>query len=370
MNAASPPSWRSLFSETAPTAARRDVRVIQKGGHDFLVLPQSGNLAAKTLSLYPAQTPRARFAKRLLKTALRLGLPLPFQRVRLDISPEDEFLRFLSGLPDGRAGEVPDFGILAGNPRAEGQRFLVLLFDERGQSAFFVKAGTSAAARKLVEAESRFLKNVGAKFSGLPKFCGSLVCERVEAFAEKYVEGESPTGENRLMLGKMFGEWLDPNRKVSFLDVPAWQALEKAQPTDPWFPKIRERLNDFSFHPTLFHGDFVPWNIKVCRKDGSWTVLDWERGEPVGFPAWDWFHYLIQTGILVEKLAPTELLRRLEKLWTDAAFQKYAESAGVHGKAKVLAVAYLSHLAHVIRPSEGMETSKELLNLLCESGEF
>ena len=43
--------------------------------------------------------------------------------------------------------------------------------------------------------------------------------------------------------------------------------------------------------------------ITVRPQDGSWVVLDWERGEPEGLPGWDWFHYVVQTGVLVEGLS-------------------------------------------------------------------
>ena len=89
----------------------------------------------------------------------------------------------------------------------------------------------------------------------------------------------------------------------------------------------------------MTHGDFAPWNIKVSRADGSWLALDWERGQLAGIPGWDWFHYAIQTGILVEKLPPERVAQRLEELFNAPVFWTYAEAAGIAGKEKPLATA-------------------------------
>jgi len=110
----------------------------------------------------------------------------------------------------------------------------------------------------------------------------------------------------------------------------------------------------------LFHGDFAPWNIRV-DKSGAWHVLDWERGAAAGPPAWDWYHYAVQTGILVERLPVAELMSRMRRLWASAEFSAYARACGIVGLEAPLFRAYLQYLVQAIRPSEGLAAATELL---------
>jgi hypothetical protein len=113
----------------------------------------------------------------------------------------------------------------------------------------------------------------------------------------------------------------------------------------------------------MHHGDFAPWNIKVSPA-GAWTVLDWERGERTGFPGWDWFHYVIQSGILVGHLPTAVLIQRVESLLSSVAFREYATRGGIQGCERELVLAYLLHVVEVIKPSEGLTPTRELLEAL------
>ena len=119
-------------------------------------------------------------------------------------------------------------------------------------------------------------------------------------------------------------------------------------------------------HPAIYHGDLAPWNIKVSPA-GAWTVLDWERGEPTGIPGWDWFHYVIQSGILVGRLSTPVLAQRVESLLRSDAFKQYAARAGILGCERDLVLAYLLHVVEVLKPSEGLAASRELLHALSPS---
>jgi hypothetical protein len=113
----------------------------------------------------------------------------------------------------------------------------------------------------------------------------------------------------------------------------------------------------------LFHGDFAPWNIKVSDK-GVWTVLDWERGQTNGVPGWDWFHFVIQPAILVERLPMPKLVEKVEKLLRSYLFREYASKVGCLQKERELMLGYLLYCIHVIQPSEGLEENQELLDAL------
>ncbi len=107
----------------------------------------------------------------------------------------------------------------------------------------------------------------------------------------------------------------------------------------------------------------MPWNIKVSPA-GAWTVLDWERGELAGLPGWDWFHYLIQNGILVGHLPAPVLIQHVETLLDSPPFKQYAALAGIQGCERELVLAYLLHIVEVIKPSEGLAATAELLKAL------
>jgi hypothetical protein len=83
-----------------------------------------------------------------------------------------------------------------------------------------------------------------------------------------------------------------------------------------------------------------------------------------GIPALDWFHYEIQTGILVHKSSTETLLDRLKWLIASEPFKDYARQAAIAGFEKTLLVAYLLNLVEVIKPAEGLTKSRALLEAL------
>jgi hypothetical protein len=164
-------------------------------------------------------------------------------------------------------------------------------------------------------------------------------------------------------LPQLLESWLDPKRKITVSDAPDWVRLERACSGDRLFRVITERQKGKTFRAALHHGDLAPWNIKVSSA-GAWTVLDWERGELTGVPGWDWFHYVIQSAILVGHLPTSALVQRVEGLLGSEAFRRYAERASFLGSQRELALAYLLHVAEVIKPSEGLAATRELLQAL------
>src|SRR5690606_35577681 len=132
------------------------------------------------------------------------------------------------------------------------------------------------------------------------------------------------------------------------------------------FQSLRQKLERAQFHPVVHHGDFAPWNIKVSTEDGAWVALDWERGELVGFPNWDWFHYRIQSWILVEHLSVTHLAENIENLLRSDALQHYAQATKTTNFLRELLLTYLLHAAEVIQPAEGLQTTRDLLNVLAK----
>ena len=357
--------WEDLFAppEAQGQGTRVEMRLLKKGGRPFLLLPVQPRPAAATMDLYPAQTGRARAARTVLRCLLRASLPVGTERVSCAISPADPFVRFLSSLAGAPVPALPALGILAGNPASDGQRFLLLIFDASQRPVAVVKAGLSQRARALVEQEEHFLAAVPEKTTAVPRLRAKFESPRLRALALDFFPGESPRPRHETALPALLASWVDPDRTFVLSDAPDWKRLEHAASASAQFSAVASQLRGRTVHPAIHHGDFAPWNIKVSPA-GAWTVLDWERGELAGIPGWDWFHYVIQTGILVGCLPAPVLVQRVESLLCSEALQRYAERAGILGCERELVLAYLLHVVEVIKPSEGLAPTRELLNAL------
>ena len=100
-------------------------------------------------------------------------------------------------------------------------------------------------------------------------------------------------------------------------------------------------LRDRTVQATIQHGDFAPWNIKA-GPDGHLTTSTRERGELRGVPGWDWFHYVIQSAILVARRAPEEIAQRIEKVFVFRGLPDLRKTSGITGIERELVIAYLS----------------------------
>jgi len=354
--------WEELFTAPAEPgkAVRVEMRLLRRRGRPFLLLPGQPRPASVTMDLYPAQTSRARAARTLLRWLLRASLPLGTEKVSLAVSLADPFVKFLSSLAGGPTEGLPTLGILAGNPMSEGKRLLLLVFDARQQPVAVVKAGLSEQARGLIEREESLLKAVPAGTMAVPRLRAAFQSSRLRALALDFFAGDSPRPQHEEALHPLLESWVDPNRKIVVSDTPDWARLEKACSGNNLFPAVAGQLDRRTLQSAIHHGDFTPWNIKVSPA-GEWTVLDWERGELTGIPGWDWFHYVIQGAILVGHLPTSALVQRVESLLNSAAFRQYAACGGIVGCERELVLAYLLHVVEVIKPSEGLAPTRDLL---------
>jgi len=361
-----PPNfWEALFPAPADLeqCVRVEMRLLRKSGRPLLLLPVQPRPAAATLALYPAQTRRARAARTLLRWLLRASLPLGTERISVAVSPTDPFVPFLSSLAAAPVPQLPALGILAGNPGSEGQRLLLLVFDARQQPVAVVKAGLSGQARGLIEKEASFLAAVPAGTRAVPRLRASFESPRLRALALDFFPGDSPRPQDEAALPPLLEFWVDPSRKVAVSDTPDWARLERACPDNRLFSVLAGQLRGRVVQSALCHGDLAPWNIRVSPT-GDWTVLDWERSELTGIPGWDWFHYVIQSAILVGHLPTSALVQRVEHLLNSAPFRQYAARGGIAGCERALVLAYLLHVVEVIKPSEGLAPTRDLLQAL------
>jgi hypothetical protein len=357
--------WEDLFAARAGEAGgvRVEMRNVSKHGRPLLLLPCQRRAAAVSLGLYPAQTPRARAAKLVLNWLLKAAAPFGTKRITFTVLSDDPFAGFLSSQAGQPGGGLPTLGVLAGNPASDGQRFLLLIFNDRQTPVAVVKAGLSERAKSLIKKEETFLAAIPENTSGVPRLRAAFQCPRLRALALDFFAGDSPRPRDEGALPALLASWVDPQRTVMVSDIPDWTRLESAASANELFGRIAGQLRSRPVHATIHHGDFAPWNIKVLPS-GAWMVLDWERGELAGIPGWDWFHYVIQPAILVERLAAPELVRRIEALLGSEVFTSYAAHAGIAGCERALVLAYLLHAVEVIKPSEGLVATNDLLGAM------
>ncbi len=355
--------WNQLFSPGGDEGATVRLRVLRKQGRPFLALPPRGRAAVAALSLYPAQTGRARAAKTLLGWLLRAGAAVGTEGILLTISRADPFVGFLCSLAGTGPSGVPGLGILAGNPGSPGRRFVVLVLDAGQKPVAVAKAGLSQPAKALVRKEQSFLEAVAGK-PGVPRLRGTFQSSRLEALALDYITGEAPRLRHDAALPALLWPWVDAKRTVTLSETPQWRRLETAAAgSGGLWPALAGGLGARALHPAIGHGDLAPWNIKISPQ-GHWTALDWERGEETGIAGWDWFHYVIQRAILVERRPAGGLLERVKELLHSEPFQRYAAHTGIAGFERELVLAYLLYSAEVIKPAEGLPQTRELIRAL------
>jgi len=375
-NPQGPVSWKRLFagaSGSGAAALRIEVTVLKKAGQPLLIVPRKGAAAVAALGLYSAQTALARAARSLWRLTLPLGWTAGAERDELLVATEAPFVQFLSsisrragsaGTATGESNCIPRFAILAGNPRAPGRRFVVLVFGEKDRPLAVVKTGAEPRAIELIERELGFLNEVKPGTPGIPAVRERFCAGPISAFAMDYIEGESPRPEDAGGVVPLLNSWLHRERSTRIEELLAWRRLAEAAGGDEVYRRLQQRLGSLVLHPAIFHGDFAPWNLKVSRADGSCMVLDWERGEWMGPPGWDWFHYVLQPAILVQRQSGLGLTRTVEALLASPDFRKYASAAGLANAERGWLLAYLLHCRDVLRPAEGSPKVPELLKLL------
>jgi hypothetical protein len=337
-------------------------RLLRRRGLPFLLLPMEPSLARQTLSLYPAQSVRARAVRAALSGCLRLGCSAGAARVDLPVATRSAFVEFLKATAGSDA--LPRIGALAGNPAEAGRRVVFLLFDRDGRARRVVKAGHGGPAATLIEAELTALRALPAGTPGAPRVLGELGHGGTRAFALEFFEGDSPRADDVTAPLALLHRWIHRERAAPLARLHAWHRLREACAGEAWFGRLESSLARAVVRPVIAHGQFNPWNIKVSPRDRSWTVLDWERGELEGVPAWDWFHFVIQSEVLVRRHSPGEIAKRLDRILASGPFQDYARAAQVAGLERSLLVGYLAFMARVIRPAESLPATRELLRLL------
>jgi glycosyltransferase involved in cell wall biosynthesis len=355
--------WSDLFSPSRENSApTRSFTLLKKEGHPILFLPSDRAMAEATLRLYPAQTFLARTLFRTLGLFSPRGIGIAGETRKVAINEDRPFAQFLKSLIPG-SRSVPPFGVMSGNIKMAGRRYVVLLFDAEGKPAAVVKVGGSKEARQLVRFEQDIFFPKPLPFPGLPEVLAIYDDDEASAIAYRYVEGKPPTPEQRENVGSLLESWIYEQESVAITRLPIWTELTMLAGESPDLKPLLEKLEKCSIRPVLFHGDFAPWNIRVTSSaTGSrWVVLDWERSSRYGLPGWDWFHYIFQYNTLVRRVSAEENLAELEALWKDTSFLAYAKKTGTEHVVRELAFLYLLYLERFHSPRDKAAQTRRFL---------
>jgi hypothetical protein len=309
-------------------------------------------LRAHALGFYQPQSAKARAVVALLRGMSRLGLPLPLHHADPAIPSDPGFHDFLARCA---GSDNPRFALLCGNPNAPGRRFMMLLFGREEIPSCVVKYGLTPQAHALIQREADFLQSSCKAYAGLPQLLACHQTQSVSAFAIPYSTGRQLLAQDFPVVVRCLENWIHRDSPQPLGEIPGWKRL-LALPDCP--PEL-QRVADCNVHPVLYHGDFTPWNMRISST-GDLQVFDWERGEQAGVPGWDWLHYRVQQGILVDKKSPNALSEVLRKILGGTAWHEYAEKTGIESLGYEIVRGYLLYHLKVCPQTEGADALKDL----------
>ncbi len=338
-------------------------RLVRRRGRPFLLLPANSQRAGNGLELYLAQRPLAKLCRSLIPVVLRTPAARVFEPVAITAEAEASWMRFLARQAGLEGGTLATPAIKFGGVAGKTSRLILLLHDAGGHPIRVVKVGLDPAGRALTTREADLLSRLPAGVIGCTGITGRFSSEKVSAFATTYFSGASL--DNDVGIETLFRCWLNEPPLVPLESLASWHELESmahAADVSEW-PWLRDALAGQRVRTTLFHGDFTPWNVRMANLEMI-QAFDWERGHLHGIPGWDWFHFIVQTSILVKRHSRERIAAELDQLFQSPRFQNYAAEAGISHCFEPLLLAYLLHQRLVVQPEEGRQRTQRLFQLL------
>jgi hypothetical protein len=361
------PTINSLFAseEQLRAPVKFSWRLVQRKRRPFLLLPDRAENIRFSLELYSAQRPLARLWRSFLPVLFKTPARALLGVVNAQAEASSAFLRFLAEQSGQPAEELVTPAIKFGGIAGRTSRVVLLLCDAAGNPLRVIKVGLNPEGRAATEREAAMLAKLPKSIIGCTTMTGRFETDTLSAFATAYFPGKSLA--NDVGIEKLFHAWLAPEASVPLENLPTWHEMESVlKKKDPaiW-SRLRASLAGRNVTPTLFHGDFTPWNVRMTNLENI-QAFDWERGHLEGIPAWDWFHFIIQTSILVKRHSPERVAAELDLLFQSRRFQEYARAAGISEIVEPLLLAYLLHEKHVVQPEDGGAVTQQLFYLLWE----
>lgn len=317
-----------LAGEEAQPCVWRDAkqrRALAPRGHvrEFLRLPSTGGayvLAslgspaafAKGLEGLTLSRPIWLLARRVLQTLAPLGLHRALWLQRPGVQ-----------LPAGAEDPEREYALQMGVPGG-GQKLVVREWIP-GQEESYWKLGQDELPAQLVRSEASALRWLGEHRSS------EGLAPELQAAGE---EGQLSWLKMQALGGVRAPTTLE-DRGLGFLERLAGRTARSLPlPDSAWRRKLGERLEaiqggaariagacaqalqaleaELGEEPLAFtpsHGDFTPWNAKL--EGGQLRAFDWEFFSAAAPALFDWHHWQLQTGVLLEHLGSQVLFERL-----------------------------------------------------------
>jgi len=359
------PAITALFAGAQPCQepVRFSWRLVRRTKRPFLLLPEKSGSFSDGFELYSAQRPLARVWRSLAPVILRTPLARFFGRIAIEADADADFMRFLAEQASLSVGQMPPPAIKFGGVAGKTLRLVLLLCDAGGHPIRVIKVGLNPAARAATEREADLLSRLPKDVIGCTGITGRFFSGTLSAFATAYFPGVSL--DNDVGIEKLFQDWLNDTPPEPIQDLAPWRELASVAKSAglPQWPMLHAALAGQTVRTTIYHGDFAPWNVRMTNLENI-RAFDWERGHLKGIPAWDWFHFIVQTSILVKRYSPERAAAELEQLIHSSRFQKYASDAGISPIVEPLLLAYLLDQKLVVQPREGAEQTDQLFQLL------
>lgn len=122
-----------------------------------------------------------------------------------------------------------------------------------------------------------------------------------------------------------------------------------------------DRLGDRKLPFGLCHRDFTPWNTFL--HNDKIFVFDWEYARNDYPPLLDIFHFIVQDGIIVKKLKPEKMLRRIFS--HKRLIETYCNLVGIEKSlTNFLLLCYLLDISLLYIEREGGDLKGEMLNMV------
>jgi len=311
----------------AASARNRDFLAVNLGLGRRAFLPAvPRKVAMSAMSLYNPQSFKARLGKKVLALGIRAGVAQRFlPRVRLQIDGLTEHLKAVLGRNDVH------LAVYLGPPGPQ-RKPVFKLMDGAGELVGYAKAGWDETTLALVQNEVRVLRELAGRslsfqvprvlYAG--EWNGLYVCVqsgptgKIRPAPKALTTDHGPATSDYVQVVKDL-------RAIHYQEVPLvdsdfWKRLRDrtGNVTHSYYRHVlaqgmavvEKELGSqvLPFH--LCHGDLTPWN--TLRTKGQLYIFDWEYSEADTPAGWDAVHFLFQTGMLLAKDQPRELVANLE----------------------------------------------------------
>ena len=288
------------------------------------------NKSASFLNFYNASTLKAKLMSQSIRTAFFLGMGSLVAKSKFTILHKKE----LKPNKDYALLAHKTYSIFTGT--AGLNRTALIELSTKGQSTHFIKIPIAKTSQKLIAKETEVLQQIKGKFKTfkIPQvFSVSNLNECVTTNEELKNKTRSndllkPHFEalNELLVKTAESKSIEAcsvyqNGKNNVAFIEAHAKTPRHERMVRLLKGVMEQLNpEDEIVTSMAHGDFTPWNMFV--NESELYVYDWELARKNFSPLFDLFHFHFQTGILVEKIALSVILNKIEKSLSNPTLQK------------------------------------------------